>query len=105
VHGLELRRSTSRSLPCYMRRLWCVGVFRFGSKTWANLSLTGWTYLTDLVSACDDGFYLEGIICAANTCTCSSGTVATGADCTIDQAEICTACEAGLRRLGDQGGF
>ena len=39
--------------------------------------------------------------CTANTCTCTGGTVATGADCTTDGAEMCTGCNSGYTLNGD----
>ena len=48
-----------------------------------------------ICSGCSAGYYLSGSSCAANTCTCSSGTAAAGTACPTHGASICSGCSAG----------
>jgi len=39
--------------------------------------------------------------CIKNTCSCANGTIATGAACTTDGANICTSCNTGFYKSGN----
>merc|ERR1739848_947052 len=52
-------------------------------------------------SSCDEGYFLNGILCEENTCSCTDGTGATGTDCPADGDVKCVSCDAGFTLEND----
>ena len=51
---------------------------------------------------CDTGYTLASNACIKNTCTCTNGVGASGAQCPVSGAETCVKCNAGYKLQGTQ---
>jgi hypothetical protein len=67
----------------------------YSDATWDAYTI--WDRMT--LSLCEST-YSGSSSCTANTCTCISGTAATGASCTSDGAAICSGCSASYHLSG-----